>query len=781
MKKRELIFFFLLLLTSLDVFAAKRYWVAPSTKNWSTSSQWASSSGGAGGAGVPGSSDTAYFDGNGTGNCSINTTVTVYRLEIAAGYTGTLSQGINSFTIGAGNASLSGGTFSGGSANITVSGSLTISGTSFTSTSATLTVSGDFTLSSGSFTHNSGTVLFNTPNTITGTIGFYKLTFTPGSSGSYVISNTITANSDLTLSGSDSIRLNTGTITAKANLIVSNTNTNGGGTATIEVSGSGTQQSITGSATTNAGVLPNLTFTATSATTDSIVSGKNLNVKGTMSIAGSGAITLKTGTIYLQGDLSSSNTSTSTGGDALLVINGTSAQSMTGSGTTGQGRFPNISINKSGALTLNTIISVAGDWTYTAGTVIPGTSSVALYGTFNLDAQGTSTTMSFYNLATGSGTRTLTGNLDVDNNLSIANGSTLSAGSYSISIGGQWNSQGTWTAGTSTVTFDGTGYKQITGLAATTISFYNLVFNKTANSLTLSRPVKVNNSLTLTSGHIKTTTSNYLELADNVTCTGGGTGAYVHGPVRKTGNDAFTFPLGDTTLSDAIAYHPLTMTAPSSATDQFEAIYKPSSQAYGTTLASTLASVSTCEYWTFERKSGSSTPTITLGWKSNCDNGSYEEMSPSLWNGSQWTDLGQGTLTVSSSTAGTIAASSATSFSVNPAPITIGYKEANKSYAVISKNPGGGYCSTDNNILYFSFDEEYSDAGNLLTYSITRISTDRPDTLISNSPNLAAISYGHNQYKIDLYDSSNSPLTSGYYMLEVTNEKNEKWYLRFKI
>lgn len=780
MKKRELLFFLLLLLTSVNAFAAKRYWVASSARNWSPG-RWASTSGGTSGASTPGSSDTAYFDGNGVGDCTINLTLVVAGINMSPGYTGTISQGANTVTIGAGNASLSGGTFNGGSANITISGALTISGTSFTSTSDTLIVSGDFTLSSGSFTHNSGTTLFDKPNIITGTIDFYKLTFNPGSGGSYLIYNTITANNDLILDGSDSIRLDTGTITAKANLIVSNTNTNGGGTATIEVSGSGTLQSITGSATTNAGVLPNLTFTASSPTTDSVISGTNLNVKGTMSLAGSGAITLKTGTINLQGDLSSSNISTSTGGDALLVINGSSTQVLQGSGSTGTGKFPNISINKSNTLTLTGTINVAGDWTYTAGIVIPGTSSVALYGTFNLDAQGTSTTMSFYNLATGSGTRTLTGNLDVDNNLSIANGSTLSAGSYSIAVGGQWNSQGTWTAGTSTVTFDGTGYKQITGLAATTISFYNLVFNKTANSLTLSRPVKVNNSLTLTSGHIKTTTSNYLELADNVTCTGGGTGAYVHGPVRKTGNDAFTFPLGDTTLSDAVAYHPLTMTAPSSVTDQFQAIYKPSGQTYGTTLASTLASVSTCEYWTFERKNGSSTPTITLGWKSNCDNGGYEEMSPSLWNGSQWTDLGQGTLTVSSSTAGTIAASSATSFTVNPAPITIGYKQANKSYAVISKNPGGGYCSTDNNILYFSFDEEYGNSDDLLTYSITRISTDRADTLISNSPNLAVVSYGHNRYKIDLYDSSNSPLASGYYMLEVVNDKNEKWYLRFKI
>jgi hypothetical protein len=40
--------------------------------------------------------------------------------------------------------------------------------------------------------------------------------------------------------------------------------------------------------------------------------------------------------------------------------------------------------------------------------------------------------------------------------------------------------------------------------------------------------------------------------------------------------------------------------------------------------------------------------------------------------------------------------------------------------------------------------------------------------------------YGDNRYRFDLYTSSGA-LSSGYYVLEVTNEKSEKQYLRFKI
>ncbi|MCK5161790.1 MAG: DUF2341 domain-containing protein, partial [Candidatus Aureabacteria bacterium] len=83
---------------------------------------------------------------------------------------GTLPQGSN--TITAGSLNQSGGTFTGGSSNITVSGNFTLSGGTFTSTQATLAVGGNWSDVNDTFTHNSGTVDFNGSGTQSITIGF---------------------------------------------------------------------------------------------------------------------------------------------------------------------------------------------------------------------------------------------------------------------------------------------------------------------------------------------------------------------------------------------------------------------------------------------------------------------------------------------------------------------------------------------------------------------------------------------------------------------------------
>jgi hypothetical protein len=289
--------------------------------------------------------------------------------------------------------------------------------------------------------------------------------------------------------------------------------------------------------------------------------------------------------------------------------------------------------------------------------------------------------------------------------------------------------------------------------------------------------------MVLALGRVKTTSTNYLEFANDATCTvTNNDSAYVHGPVRKTGNDAFSFPLGDTTLSDGTAYHPLAITAPSSITDQFDVVYYATVQTYGSTKAATLTSVSSTQYWTIQRVTGSSTPTVTLGWNGNGDNTNFSEMRVAEWTGAQWTDRGQASSVVGAPT-GSVTAASPLSFGANPAPLVIAYAAGvNKAYAVLNKSiPAPGYHTTDGNVLYFGFEEEYNDADGDLTFRVIRMSSDREVILMSSPANSPAVQYGNNRYKIDLYDSGNTALVSGYYMLEVTNEKNETWYLRFKI
>ncbi|MEO5643579.1 MAG: hypothetical protein ABIS12_09655 [Bacteroidia bacterium] len=848
--RKELKFIFLLFLLSIlsvNVYGAKRYWVAANDSIWNSTRNWSATSGGAFGASVPGSNDTAYFNGGSVKKDTFDINVSVKRLEISSAYTGKIIQGTKTLTIGTSGAVLSGGTFSGGSASITVSGAFTISGIAFTSTSGTFSSSANFTFSSGSFAHNNGKMKFTASNTITGSTSLYQLEFAPAATSAYSIASgtTLTVNNTLTFSGSNTIDLNTGTINAKGDISITNSAFGtSGGTATININGTATQ-TMTGTTTNGWGKLPNvtinkssdtlklvnfisiggtwtytagiinagtstvhfantltiigshtlynITFTASSARTYTISSGTTVTANGTVSISGTANITINTGTINAKGNITSSNTATGGGGNATIVINGTSNQTFTGSGTAGQGHFPKITIDKGpsdGTLTLASVITADGDWIYTKGIVSSGTSTVVLYGTGNLDGQesGSSEMMSFYSLAFATNTRTLTGNLDVNNNLTIGNGATLSAGSNSIYCGGRWgNTGGTWTYGTSTVIFDGNTYKQIvrtSGGVPATETFYNLSFNRSGASQTLANIVTVNNVLTLTKGHVKTTSTNYLLLIDGATVSGGSDSAYVHGPVRKTGDDAFVFPLGDTTLADT-AYHPLGISAPGVNTDQFEATYFALAQIYGDSLVDTLNSISTCEYWILDRKLGSSTPIVSVGWnKNSCNVDNYEDLRLAQWNGIKWLDLGAASITVSDHKGG-VNALTPISFGLNPVPIVIGNKKSPEPYAILLPEINGGYHIVYNGKLLFKFDETYNESGKLY-YNIY----DDYSRLVASSSFVSAtalhpatVQQGDNRYLLNLLDCTitlNGNLGNGFYLLEVINDKNEKRYLLLK-
>jgi len=118
-----------------------RFWVSPLTDNWDSTANWSLSSGGAGGASVPGSTDTAVFDGNGPGSCLLNTSVSLEALQVASDYLRTLFQ-TDTITV-SGDSTFTGGRFEGNSSSISLN-NVYIHGTDFTSTSGVLTIGGSF-------------------------------------------------------------------------------------------------------------------------------------------------------------------------------------------------------------------------------------------------------------------------------------------------------------------------------------------------------------------------------------------------------------------------------------------------------------------------------------------------------------------------------------------------------------------------------------------------------------------------------------------------------------
>ena len=131
--------------------------------NWNDLANWSTSSGGAGGASVPGSGDVAIFDAN-SGNCTLNANVNVSGMDIYSSYTNTVTQGAGkTVTTGTADFQLKGGSFIGGDSNITCNDRFIVSATctGFTATSAILKVINAVDIASGKYTHNNGTFFFN--------------------------------------------------------------------------------------------------------------------------------------------------------------------------------------------------------------------------------------------------------------------------------------------------------------------------------------------------------------------------------------------------------------------------------------------------------------------------------------------------------------------------------------------------------------------------------------------------------------------------------------------
>jgi len=149
-----------LLIPDQEALAANRYWVAASASTWNNTANWSTTSGGSGGASVPGFADIAIYDASLVGDCTIDAAVNVAGMSIVSGYTGTITQGAIAITVGASAYNQAGGTFTGSASAITVNGAFSLNGGTFTSTSGDLTVSGGFTQTGGTFNPNNGTVVF---------------------------------------------------------------------------------------------------------------------------------------------------------------------------------------------------------------------------------------------------------------------------------------------------------------------------------------------------------------------------------------------------------------------------------------------------------------------------------------------------------------------------------------------------------------------------------------------------------------------------------------------
>jgi hypothetical protein len=240
------------------------------------------------------------------------------------------------------------------------------------------------------------------------------------------------------------------------------------------------------------------------------------------------------------------------------------------------------------------------------------------------------------------------------------------------------NTEVTLGAGNGRVILDGNSDQNFTdGGTTSNFTFRRLTINKPGGSFILSEPLRIQTTAEFTQGIVQSSSGNEFIFEDESTVSGANNSSYVRGPVDKIGNNAFEFPVGDSSL-----YRPLSMSAPSSNSAQFRATYfhtDPSASYDWMSKDPTVHHISTTEYWTLDRIASTNNVSVTLSWDANSggvDN--LTDLTVIRWDGSTWKDHGNGG-TTGNTTAGTIVSSgSISSFS----PFTLGSSSSNNPLPV---------------------------------------------------------------------------------------------------
>lgn len=270
------------------------------------------------------------------------------------------------------------------------------------------------------------------------------------------------------------------------------------------------------------------------------------------------------------------------------------------------------------------------------------------------------------------------------NNLTIQTGADVGLNN-SINISGNLVNNGAFTTAGRDVSFIGSGASTISGTSP--LLFENFIQNKSSSTTTLSVPVTITGDLTLTNGIINTTATNILTLEDNATATAGNINSFIDGPMKKVGDDAFVFPVGN-----GVVWARIGMSAPTNATSVFQAQYLKSNYANTTSVTAPIHHVSKIEHWVLNRTVGADNVNVTLYW----EDGNRSKINDMItlvvarFNGTSWVNETQnggttGTVSTGSMTSQTISSFSPFTFgaklsSTNPLPIELLSFNATKNF-----------------------------------------------------------------------------------------------------
>lgn len=244
----------------------------------------------------------------------------------------------------------------------------------------------------------------------------------------------------------------------------------------------------------------------------------------------------------------------------------------------------------------------------------------------------------------------LLGNILVRGNLTIENNNQLdvSGASFAIEIRGNWLAEASaqFVAQNGTVSFTG-GNGQSFQAPATNHIMNIVTINKSGNDVTLNSPLTVSNRANFRARYFVASMANFFQFLDDAIV---GTGldaptnaSHVNGWIRKVGDDAFIFPVGN-----GLVYRLIAVSAPSDVNTVFATNYINGPAPHpltGGVLPASVERISVAEHWNLNRIVGTSPNSdvrVTLSWVFPNSGGvrAFDSLVVVRWNGAAWIDHG---------------------------------------------------------------------------------------------------------------------------------------------
>jgi hypothetical protein len=141
-----------------------------------------------------------------------------------------------------------------------------------------------------------------------------------------------------------------------------------------------------------------------------------------------------------------------------------------------------------------------------------------------------------------------------------------------------------------------------------------------------------------------------------------------------------------------------------------------------------------------------------------------------------WSSAGNGGMRIDSSGTGNLKAASPIQYPTGKILIAM-KKNTNRVFATLKYKLDGGYFNVYDGNLYFRYDEDYEDTNQKIELKIYRVGDNK---ILYQANTLYGAYFGDNRYFINLTCKGTGLDQNGWYILEITNEKSEKQFLKFR-